>query len=437
MKTVKLVCVALFLSALFSHSAFAEKLLGVVDGGQVRGMPIAIVPFKLTSGPQQTGNAALPQLDKIIARNLYASGKFEPLPSERFLAFPSRREEVRAKDWRLIDADALVIGEIWNVEADVYEIQFRIFDVRRDQEIGAGHRIPRIRIDDFRMAAHIISDQVYTSLTGRPGAFYSRIAYVKKSSPDYNRDRFQLMVADWDGYGATEVYGSWKPILSPAWSPNGKQLAFVSFTDDGPIVQILDLERRKTEVVAGFKGVNAAPAWSPDGSKLAYSTSRHGSPDVYVYDLATKQHQRINTHWGIDTEPSWTPDGKALLHTSNRSGKAQVYRHDFATSELTRLTFEGDESSDASLDYDGKRMAVVHDGGAIVVIDVKSGQLQWITSSKFDESPSFSPNGDMLLYATEQNYQPVLMVASSDGRIKTPLEFVVGDVREPAWSSLK
>ena len=337
----------------------------------------------------------------------------------------------------MIDADALVIGEIWNIEDDEYEIQFRIFDVRRDQEIGAGHRIPRIKIDDFRMAAHIISDQVYKSITGRPGAFYSRIAYVKKSQPDYDRDRYQLMVADWDGYGAVEVYGSWKPLLSPAWSPDGRQLAFVSFTDDGPIVQILDLERRKTEVIASFKGVNASPSWSPDGTKLAYSTSRHGSPDVYVYDLATKQHERINTHWGIDTEPSWTPDGRALLHTSNRSGKAQVYRHDFATGELTRLTFEGDESSDATLDFEGKRMAIVHDGGAIVVIDVNSGQLQWITSSKFDESPSFSPNGDMLLYATEQNYQPVLVVASSDGRIKMPLEFVVGDVREPAWSSLK
>jgi len=428
----------LFLIALtqcLTATVSAQNLRGVVEGGQVRGMPIAIVPFKLMSAPSSS-TTEMPQLDKIINRNLYASGKFEPLPSEKFLSFPSRKEEVRAKDWRLIDADALVIGEIWNIEKDLYEVQFRIFDVRRDVEIGTGHRIPSIKLSNFRSAAHIISDQVYKSLTGRPGAFNSRIAYVKKSTPEYQRDRFQLLVADWDGYGSVEVYGSWKPLLSPTWSPPGSKIAFVSFSKDGAIVQVHDLNRGKSEVIAAFKGVNSAPAWSPDGTKLAYSTSRHGSPDIYVYDFATRTHQRINTHWGIDTEPSWTPDGKAIMHTSSRSGKAQVYRYDIATEELVRQTFEGDQNSDASLDFDGKRMVMVHDGGEIVVADAQTGELQWITSSKFDESPSFSPNGDMVLYATEYTYQPKLMVSSSDGRIKTPLEFVSGDVREPAWSSL-
>ncbi len=416
--------------------AHAQKLRGVVDGGQVRGMPIAVVPFKFMSAPTGAGTE-FPKLDSIINRNLYASGKFEPQPSEKFLSFPSRKEEVRAKDWRLIDVDALVIGEVWHLEKDLYEIQFRVFDVRRDVEIGLGHRIPSIKLADFRTAAHIISDQVYKSLTGRPGAFNSKVAYIKRSVPEYQRERYQLMVADWDGFGAVEVYASWKPLLSPTWSADGRKIAFVSFTNDGPIVQVHDLDRGRAEVIAAFKGVNSAPAFSPDGTKLAYSTSRHGSPDIYIYDMVNRTHERISTHWGIDTEPSWTPDGRALLHTSNRSGKAQVYRYDFASQELVRQTFEGDKNSDASLDFDAKRMVMVHEGGNIAVADLESGEIQWITSSKFDDSPSFSPNGDMVLYATEHNYQPMLMVASSDGRIKTPLEFVDGDVREPAWSPLR
>ena len=428
--------VLVLISAL-SLNAHAEKILGVVEGGQVRGMPIAIVPFKVMGGDPNEAQAAMPQLDKIVARNLYASGKFEPAPSERFLTFPSRREEVRAKDWRLIDVDALVIGEDWRLEDDVYEVQFRVFDVRRDEEIGLGHRIPRVNLEDFRTAAHIISDQVYTSLTGRPGAFNSRIAYVTKTQPDFKRNRFSLMVADWDGYGATEVFGSWRPLISPTWSPDGRRLAFVTFNDDGAIVMSLEVASGRTEVIAAFKGVNSSPAFSPDGQRLAYSSSRHGSPDVFIYDLATREHQRVTTHWGIDTEPSWSPDGRAVLFTSSRSGKAQIYRYDLSSQSLERLTFEGDESSDGSLDFESKRLVVVHDGGSIVVVDVSSGELQWITSAKFDESPSFSPNGDMVLYATEQNYQPVLMVASSDGRVKLPLEFVTGDVREPAWSALK
>ena len=193
----------------------------------------------------------------------------------------------------------------------------------------------------------------------------------------------------------------------------------------------------KVQTIAKFKGVNSAPSFSPDGTKLAYSSSRHGSPDVFIYDLASRQHQRISTHWGIDTEPSWTPDGNALIFTSSRSGKAQVYRYDLRSQQLARQTFEGKENSDASLDFDAKRMLLVHDGGAIVVLDTQTGDIQWLTDSKFDESPSFSPNGDMVLYASEQGFEPVLMVASSDGRIRTRLEFIKGDVREPAWSPLR
>ena len=324
------------------------------------------------------------------------------------------------------------------VDGGLYEVQFHIYDVAREQEVGSGKRIPNLRAEDLRVAAHIISDEVYEVFTGRPGAFNSRIAYVKRSAADPERPRYQLMVADWDGYGSREVYGSWSPLLSPSWSPDNSKLAFVAFGANGSVVQLLELRTGANEVIASFKGINSAPAWSPDGNRIAYSTSRHGSPDVYIYNVFSKQHERISTHYGIDTEPAWSPDGRSLLFTSNRNGKPQIYNVSVGSdSSPRRVTFEGKENANASYDFDGRKLTMVHEGGQIAVLEQATGQVSMLTNAKFDESPSFSPNGDMVLYASEDNYQPALIVASADGRVRTRLEFVYGDVREPAWSSLK
>ena len=402
------------------------------DGGIVRGIPIAIVPFKTVDGaPLET------QVDQVIAADLRASGKFEPLAVGNFMSFPSRSEEVRFKDWRFVDAEALVIGEIWKLGDDNYEMQFRIYDVAREQEIGSGKRIPNLREQDLRTAAHIVSDTVYEAFTGNGGAFNSRIAFVKRSEIEYQRYRYRLMVADWDGYGEQEVFASWRPVLSPSWSPDSRSLAFVSFSVNGPVVQMLNLRTGEQETIAAFKGVNSAPDWSPDGTRIAYSTSKNGSPDVYVYNVLTKQHTRVTTHYGIDTEPSWSPDGRSLLFTSNRTGKPQIYSHDLDTAKTTRMTFEGIENANASYDNDGSDLVLVHGGGEIAVMKEENSDLTKLTNAKFDESPSFSPNGDMVLYASEQNYQPALIVSSSDGRVRTRLEFVGGGVREPAWSPLR
>ncbi|MBX2838842.1 MAG: Tol-Pal system beta propeller repeat protein TolB [Gammaproteobacteria bacterium] len=403
-----------------------------ISGGTVRGKPIAIVPFRTIDG-----TAPGTQIDQVIANNLKISGKFEPISANNYMSFPSRSEEVRFKDWRFIDAEALVIGEIWKLDTDLYEVQFRVYDVARELEVGQGKRIPNLRGKDLRTAAHIISDSVYQAFMNKPGAFNSRIAFIKRSEIEFQRFRYRLMVADWDGFGEQEVFASWRPLLSPAWSPDGRRLSFVSFADTGSVIRVLDTTTGQHEIVAQFKGVNSAPAWSPDGRQLAYSTSQNGSPDIYVYDVNSKQHTRISTHYGIDTEPAWSPDGRSLLFTSNRSGKPQIYSYDFARQESTRITFDGDENANASYDYNGERVALVHDGGQIAVMQERTGELTWITRNKFDESPSFSPNGDMVLYASEQDYEPALMVASSDGRVRTKLEFVQGDVREPSWSPLR
>jgi len=184
----------------------------------------------------------------------------------------------------------------------------------------------------------------------------------------------------------------------------------------------------KEKVIADFKGVNSAPAWSPDGNKIAYSTSRHGSPDIYIYDVLTKQHQRIGSHYGIDTEPAWSPSGDSFLFTSSRTGKPQIYSYDVNNESVTRMTFEGDESANASYSADGRKIVMVHEGGKIVVMDEENSRITPLTLAKFDESPSFSPNGDMVLYKTEQQFEPAL---------RTRLELVSGDVREPAWSPLR
>ena len=422
-----------FLLLIFCLTPIAMAQIEIdIDGGAVRGIPIAVVPFRVIDASDVDH-----KIDEIVNWNLATTGKFEIIDKSNFLSFPSRKEEFRAKDWRFINAEALVIGEVWKLGDDNYEVQFRIFDVARQQEIGTGKRIPSLRGQDLRTAAHIISDHIYNAFTGGSAAFDSRIAFIRRSEIEFRKYRYKLMVADWDGYDAREVYGSWRPLLSPTWSPDGQRIAFVSYSKKGPIVQMIDVQTGKTKVIADFKGVNSAPAWSPNGQQLAYSTSRHGSPDIYIYDFSLDEHTRVTQHYGIDTEPAWSPDGKYLLFTSNRSGNVQIYQTELEAEDVNRVTFEGDENANASYDNSGRHITMVHDGGKIVVMEEENGRVTWLTNGKFDESPSFSPNGDMVLYATELDFQPALLVASADGRVRTRLTLIKGDVREPAWSPIR
>ena len=403
-----------------------------ISGAEVKGIPIAIVPFKVLDGSEIEH-----KIHEVVSFDLRASGKFEPIAANNYLSNPSRNEEVQWKDWRFIAAEVLVIGEIWTLGPDKYEVQFQMYDIAREQRIGNGKRISGVSAADLRTAAHVVSDNVYQAFTGRQGAFQSRMAYVSRSEVEYQRYRYRLMVSDWDGYNAREVYASWNPILSPDWSPDSQHLAFVGFGEKGSIIKTIDLKTLEKQTIASFKGVNSAPAWSPDGSKIAYSTSQHGSPDIYLYDVQTRQHTRISTHYSIDTEPSWSPRGDSFLYTSSRTGKPQIYSYNIGDQSVSRVTFEGDESANASYDLTGGQIVMVHEGGKIAIMDEESSRITMLSNAKFDESPSFSPNGDMVLYRTEQQYEPAFMVASTDGRVRTRLDLVSGDVREPAWSPLR
>lgn len=422
----------LIISVQTSAQNDAGIIRGTAQASQISATPIAIVPFKSREGEQLEH-----QIDQIVGNDLYASGKFSPINSERYLTLPSRREEIRAKDWRLINAEIVVFGEVWSLGDGRYEVNFGAHDIVRDVALVDLKRIPNLRMQDLRTVAHVVADEVYKAATGRGGAFQSRIAYVQRERVDNQRYRYKLMRADWDGYNPVELWASWNPILSPDWSPDAKKLAFVNLTSKGPVVKVMDLTTGRIEEIAAFKGVNTAPAWSPDGTRLAYSSSKHGSPDVFIYDTVSKEHLRINSHYGIDTEPSWGPRGETLLFTSSRSRKPQIYRYSLLDGSITRVTFEGDENANASYDPSGKNIVMVHDGGNIVVMDAENNELMWLTKAKFDESPSFSPNGDMVLYMTEQGFEPTMIVASTDGRVRTRVEFVQGDVREPAWSPLR
>ena len=425
------VSAAVFFASVLSLAAHAQVELNI-SGAEVKGIPIAIVPFKVLDGSTLDH-----QVHEVVAFDLAASGKFEPIAVANYLSRPSRNEEVQWKDWRFVDAEVLVIGEVWTLGPDKYELQFQMYDIAREQRIGNGKRISGVSMSGLRTAAHVISDNVYQAFTGKAGAFQSRMAYVKRSEVEYQRYRYGLMVSDWDGYGAREVYASWDPILSPDWSPDGQSLAFVGFNKKGSIVKTVNLTTLKDQTVAQFKGVNSAPSWSPDGSKIAYSSSQHGSPDVYIYDVQTGQHTRVSTHYGIDTEPSWSPRGDSFLFTSSRTGKPQIYSYSVVDQSLSRMTFEGDESANASYDSTGGQILMVHDGGKIAIMNEETSRITMLSNSKYDESPSFSPNGDMVLYKTEQQYEPAFVVASSDGRVRTRLSLVSGDVREPAWSPLR
>ena len=422
---------AIFIVVLFTGRVFAQVEI-IIDGGTKSGIPLAVVPFKTPDGIELEH-----EIHKIVANNLYTTGKFEPIPSEKYLTFPAKLEDVRAKDWRLINAQVLVFGEIWALGRNSYEVIYRMYDVARDVQIGQTKRVAKVRGEDMRAVAHLISDDVYKAVTNRGGAFQSKLAYVEREQLSPQKFRYKLMVSDWDGFNPVKVYRSKNPILSPSWSPDSRKIAFVNLSKNGPIVRVVDLNNGRVETIADFKGVNSAPAWSPDGSKIAYSSSRHGSPDVFVYDIEAKEHIRITKHYGIDTEPSWGPRSETLLFTSNRSRKPQIFRYSLLDESIERMTFEGDENANASYDEAGKNVVMVHDGGNIVLLNPETSEMQWLTKAKFDESPSFSPNGDMVLYMTEQGFEPAMIVASVDGRVRTKVEFVRGDVREPAWSPLK
>lgn len=420
---------AVALLTMGAREAAAVLTIRITQGTE-GAQPIAIVPF----APTGSLPASLPvDVAEIVAADLARTGRFAPIAERDLPARPAEASQVNFGDWRKLGTENLVIGRV-RPDHGAYSVEFHLLDVFKGQQL-AGYAIPA-RNDTLRRAAHKVADLIYEKLTGERGAFATRVAYVTESRGATGNRRYSLEVADSDGANPYTVLDSGQPILSPAWSPNGRQLAYVSFEAGGSAVYIQDLASGRRERVAAFEGINSAPAWSPDGARLALTLSRDGNPDIYVLDIATRQLLRLTDNPAIDTEPNWAPDGNSLVFTSDRGGKPQIYRVASGGGAARRVTFEGDYNARAVHSPDGKRLAMVHgERGSyrIGLLDLDTGAMRVLTETRLDESPSFSPNGSMVLYASGGR-SGTLEAVSADGRVRQRLSVTSGTVREPAWS---
>ncbi|PZP60074.1 MAG: Tol-Pal system protein TolB [Azospira oryzae] len=413
----RLVLLALLLAA--SSAARANLTIEIIGGGATQ-IPIAVVPFARES--------VLPQsVTEVVGADLARSGLFRlvPVGSNR----PSEPNEVLYPEWQSRGAEALVIGAVVPLQDGRFEIRFRLMDVLKQQQL-AGFTYT-VTADQLRLTAHRIADVIYERLTGDKGVFSTRIAYVVRQG-----NRYELQVADADGFNPQTVVASNEPIISPAWSPDGTRLAYVSFENRKPIIYVQNLLTGQRRVLANYKGSNSAPAWSPDGKRLAVVLTKDGISQIYLVNADGTGLTRLTHSGAIDTEPSFSPDGEWLLFTSDRGGSPQIYRIAVNGGSTARLTFEGDYNVSPHYSPDGKSFVFVTRRNGrfnVAVQDMVTGQVQVLTDSRLDESPTFAPNGRMILYATEVGGRGVLAAVSSDGRVRQRLTVRAGDVREPAW----
>ncbi len=407
-------------------AGYASALTIEIVGSGANQIPVSIVPF--------SAEKALPQpLSAIIAADLQRSGLFRLVDPSFANPQPSDPREVNYADWRTRGAEAVLVGSTMPRPDGKVEVRFHLLDTLKQTSLAAFGYV--VTPAELRLTAHKIADIVYEKLTGDIGVFSTKIAYIVKTG-----SRYELQVSDADGHGEQTVLASNEPIISPAWSPDGTRLAYVSFERKKPIVYVQSLLNGARRAVAQFKGNNSAPAWSPDGQRLAVALTKDGNTQIYTINADGSGVQRLTRSSGIDTEPNFSPDGRHLVFTSDRGGSPQVYRIAVGGGDATRLTFDGSYNVTPRHAPDGKSFVFVQRANSstfnIAVQDMATWQVQVLTNTRKDESPTFAPNGKMILYATEIGGRGVLAAVSSDGRVKQRLTTRAGDVREPAWGPL-
>jgi TolB protein len=415
---------AAFLTALVAFAAHAQLTIDITTSGG-RQIPVAILPF--------AGEAAQPQpVSTVVGADLARTGLFRLVNSMGVSPLPTEPSEVNFVDWQARTAEALVIGKIEPQPDGRVEVRFRLFDVQKQSQLASFSYV--VAPAQLRATAHRIADVIYERLTGEKGVFSTKVTYVVKRGT-----RYELQVADADGANAQAVLASNEPIISPAWSPDGSRIAYVSFDQKKPIVVVQNLAQGTTKVVANFWGNNSAPAWSPDGTKLAVTLTRDGISQLYQVPAAGGEPKRLTTTPAIDTESSFSPDGKWIAFTSDRGGSPQIYRMPAAGGPAQRLTFEGTYNVRPRFSPDGKSIAFVQrEAGRfrIAVLEIDSGQVTVLTDGTLDDSPSYAPNGKMILYEAQVGGRGQLAAVSSDGRVRQRLVSSAGDVRDPAWGPL-
>lgn len=415
---------------LCSSSAFAELNIEITRGAGNQA-PVAVVPF----GWEGSDVAAPLDIAGVIAADLQRSGRFAPIAERNMLQRPTSGVDVDFGDWSILGVEAVVIGKLTQSGENAYSLQFQLFDVFRGEQL-VGYRMPASR-GTMRQAAHRAADMIYEKLTGIQGVFATQIAYVTAREEGASRV-FTLVVSDADGENEHIIMESADPIMSPAWSPDGRRLAYVSFEGNASSIFVQTLRTGNRIQVSNKPGINGSPSFSPDGRQLVLTLGgADGNLDIYVMNLADQQVTRLTTNRSIDTEGSWSPDGRQIYFTSDRSGGPQIYRIDAAGGTPERITFEGSYNARPRLSPDGSKLAMVHvtqGNYRIAVMRLKEKDLLVLSTGQQDESPSFAPNSDTLIYATRQARLGVLETVTADGLIRQRLASGEGDVREPVWS---
>jgi TolB protein len=414
---------------LICGSANAELVINVQ--GVAKPTPVAIVPF----GWEGSSPAAPLDVATVIKDDLRRSGRFAPTRETDMLQKPTDGADVDFDDWTILGVEAVVVGKVIQSGENAYTLQFQLFDPFTRRQL-VGFRMPASR-GTMRSSAHRAADMIYEKLTGIKGVFGTQVAYVVAERQGKGR-LYSLFVADQDGENEHKIMESKDPIMSPAWSPDGRQLAYVSFEGSRSSIFVQTLRSGNRFQVSNKPGINGAPSFSPDGRKLVITLGgEDGNPDIHVLDITSRQTMRLTTHRAIDTEGTWSPDGKFIYFTSDRSGGPQVYRISANGGTPERITFEGSYNARPRLSPDGTRLAVVHNDRGnfrIAVMNIERRDLLVVSKGSQDESPSFAPNSDSLIYATRQGGDGVLETVSADGLIRQKLATGKGDVREPVWS---
>jgi len=392
-----------------------------ISGSGANQIPIAIANFVTSGQPPQ-------DVAQIIRDDLNRSGLFKIVDAG---AQPlAETAPVNFGDWKQRGADAVVTGSVSRLADGRFDVRFKLYDTGRQQDLG-GLALTSAS-GNLRLSAHRAADYIYEKLTGEKGVFSTRIAYVLRQGPQ----RYALQVADSDGFNAQNALVSREPIISPAWSPDGTRLAYVSFEARKPVIYVHSVATGQRVPVANFKGSNSAPAWSPNGRQLAITLTRDGNSQVYLINADGSNAQRLTHSSGIDTEAVFAPDGQSIYFTSDRGGGPQIYKMSPGGGDAQRVTYKGDYNISPRISPDGKILAYISRRGGrfqLYTLDLASGQETSLTDTSKDESPSFAPNGRLILYATDVGGRGVLAVVSSDGRIKQRITTTGGDVREPTW----
>ena len=415
--------------ALLTATANAELVIDVQ--GVAQPTPVAIVPF----GWEGSAPAMPLDVAEVITNDLRRSGRFAPIGEDKMLQKPTSGADVDFDDWAFVNVEAVVVGSVVQTAENAYTLQFQLFDVFGRRQL-VGYRMPASR-GTMRAAAHRAADMIYENLTGIKGVFGTKVAYVTAQRQGQGQN-YALIVSDQDGENEFTIMESKDPIMSPAWSPDSRQLAYVSFEGNQSSIFVQTLRTGNRFKVSSKPGINGAPSFSPDGRQLVVTLGGlDGNLDIYVLDITSRQTRQLTTHRAIDTEGTWSPDGRYIYFTSDRAGGPQVYRIEAKGGSPERVTFEGSYNARPRLSPDGKRLAVVHNDRGnfrIGIMDLEKKNLLVVSKGRQDESPSFAPNSDSLIYATRQGRDGVLETVSADGLIRQKMASGSGDVREPVWS---